>query len=225
VCRRPYRRHCRIAEACRCAKAWQATLGFDHGGFSLDAVYGHKDDAIAVSALSVAQAATAPQGSLSATISDNTAYTLAGSYAAGAWKICAGYEHMHFENPSNPIAAGVSGLGGYTLGVVNNNAFAHARVLQASWIGLRWRLSERWDVTGAWYHYDQNSYGATRCGNASAGTCSGTLDAYSLMTDYTLSARWDTYAGVMYSKVADGLASGYLNNSTVSPMLGLRFRF
>jgi len=206
-------------------KAWQGTIGFDLGTFSLDAVYGHKDDAIAASSLSVAQAATAPPGSLAATISDNTSYTLAASYAAGAWKAFGGYEHIRFENPSHPLAAGIAGLGGYTLGIVNNTAFAHARVLQASWLGLRWRLSDRWDVTGAWYHYDQNSFGATRCSDARAGSCSGTLDAYSMMTDYKLNARWDTYAGVMYSKVADGLASGYLNESTVSPMVGLRFRF
>src|SRR5262249_6980123 len=154
---------------------WQGTVGFDYAGFTFDAVYGHKDDAIAAASLSAAQAATASRDSLAATISDNTSYTFAGSYTFGAWKAFAGYEHMHFENPSPPLRAGIHGRGGYELSFVNNSGFPHARILKASWGGLRWRVSEAWDVTGAVYHYDQDSFGATRCSNASASTCSGTL--------------------------------------------------
>jgi predicted porin len=45
------------------------------------------------------------------------------------------------------------------------------------------------------------------------------------MADYRLSKRFDVYGGVMYSKVAGGQASGYLHDSNISPMIGIRFRF
>ncbi len=45
------------------------------------------------------------------------------------------------------------------------------------------------------------------------------------MTDYRWTKRFDTYAGVMFSKVDDGLASGFLNTSTADPMVGFRFSF
>jgi len=63
-----------------------------------------------------------------------------------------------------------------------------------------------------------NSYGKVRCSNTSARTCSGTLEAYSVALDYRFAKRFDAYAGVMFSRVADGLASGFLNTSTADPM-------
>jgi predicted porin len=206
-------------------EAWQGDVGFDFAGLSIDGIYGHKKDAIAASSLNAAQAATAPHESLAATISDATSYTLAGSYAIGPVKISAGYEHIKYENPSLPLEAGFSGLGGYLISFVNNTAFPHPKVLQASWGGLRYRITPDFDVTGALYHYDQNSYGAVRCTNTSAATCSGTLDAYSFTADYRMTRRFDLYGGVMYSKVGDGLASGFLNSSTVNTMVGFRFAF
>jgi len=114
-------------------KAWQGNVGFEYAGFSVDGIYGHKNDALSASSLSVAQATTAPHDSLASTISDNTSYTLAGSYKAGPWKLCFGYEHMKYENPSNPLEAGFSGLGGYLISFTNNTAFPKPKVLQASW--------------------------------------------------------------------------------------------
>ena len=205
--------------------AWQATLGIDAAGFSADALIGHKNDAIAARSLSAAQLATAPRDSLAATVSDNTSYTLAASYSAGPWKAFLGYEHMRYENPSRPLAAGIHALGGYELSFVNNTAFPHRRVLQASWGGVRYALTRQLDVTGAFYHYAQNSFGEIRCSDPRADTCSGTLDAYSLMADYRFTPRFDVYAGAMFSRVADGLASGYLHTSTLNTMAGFRFKF
>jgi predicted porin len=206
-------------------EAWQGNVGLDYAGFSVDAIFGHKNDAIAASSLTVAQAATAPANSLAATISDNTSYTLAASYAAGPLKAFVGYERMKFENPSSPLTAGTSGLGGYLLGIVNNSAFPHPRILEASWGGVRYLVAPDFDITGAFYHYDQNSYGAVHCSTTAAATCSGTLDAYSAMADYRMTRRLDIYGGVMFSKVADGLASGFLHTSNASPMAGFRYRF
>jgi predicted porin len=51
------------------------------------------------------------------------------------------------------------------------------------------------------------------------------LDAVSLVADYRFAKRFDVYAGAMFSKVANGLANGFLNTSTVDPIIGLRFTF
>jgi len=212
-------------------EAWQANVGFDYAGFSVDGTYAKKKDAIAAASLSAAQLAPPapaippPQNSLAATISDNEAWNISGSYSWENWKFFAGYEHINYKNPSLPITAPFSGLGGYYFSIVNNAAFPHTKTLEPSWLGARWKLSPQWDLTGAWYHYDQNSYKGNGCSDTSAGSCSGSENVYSLMTDYHWTKRFDTYAGIAWSKVSDGLASGFLHTSTYDPMIGARFQF
>src|SRR5580692_8056880 len=65
--------------------------------------------------------------------------------------------------------------------------------------------------------------GTVSCSNTSLATCSGQLDAFSLVVDYRFAKRFDAYAGAMYSKVANGLASGFLHSNTVDPTVGMRF--
>ena len=45
------------------------------------------------------------------------------------------------------------------------------------------------------------------------------------MADYHWTKRFDTYLGVNYSLVQDGLASGFLFKNEFSPALGVRFNF
>ncbi len=212
-------------------EAWQGDVGFDYQGFGVDGIYGHKKDAIALGSLSAAQLAGSstvaplPHDSLAATVSDNTSWTILGSYGAGPWKLTAGFEHIKFENPSLPLTAGFSGLGGYLVSVVNNAAFPRVKKENVEWIGLKYLITPDLDITGAVYNYDQDSYALVSCSTAASGQCSGKLWAYSARLDYRLTKRFDVYAGAMYSKVSDGLASGYLKTNTVDPMVGLRFQF
>jgi predicted porin len=68
--------------------------------------------------------------------------------------------------------------------------------------------------------------GPARCSTAASATCTGRLDAYSvMMVDYRITKRVDVYAGAMFSRVADGLAAGYLHTSTLDRTVGMRFRF
>jgi hypothetical protein len=55
--------------------------------------------------------------------------------------------------------------------------------------------------------------------------CSGTLDAVSGFVDYHFTKRFDVYAGIMYSVVGGGLASGYFNVNNWAPTAGARFTF
>jgi len=51
------------------------------------------------------------------------------------------------------------------------------------------------------------------------------LDAVSVLADYRFTRRFDVYAGIMFSHVANGLSNGFLNTSTIDPTVGLRFQF
>jgi len=207
-------------------EAWQGDVGFDYAGFSVDGVWAKKKDAIGAGSLSAAQLASGlPQNSLAATISDNESWTLAGSYANGPWKLSGGYEHIKYENPSLKILSPFSGLGGYYFSVINNAAFPNPKILKVSFVGVKYLITKDFDITGAWYHYDQNAFGAVKCSTNAAGNCSGNEDVYSVRFDYRFNKRFDVYAGAAYSKVQDGLANGFLNTSTWDPMIGLRFNF
>jgi predicted porin len=214
-------------------EAWQGDVGFDWEGFSVDGIYGKKKDAISLGSLSAAQVLTLPANSLAATISDNESKTIAASWTSGPFKVSGGYEEITFSNPSLPVAPGFAGLGGYWVSVTNNAAFPHDKELDVSWIGLKYNLTKDFDVTGAWYHYDQNTYGTAPCVSAATGNpattkpanCSGEENVYSVRFDYRFNKRFDVYAGAAFSKVEDGLANGFLHTSTVDPTIGFRFNF
>lgn len=203
-----------------------ADLGLgNYGKVSLDAFYTQKQGAVSFASLSATQVLTAPTGSLAATISDNTAYTLMAKYTLNPVNLYAGYEHIRYENPSSPLRAGTTGLGGYLLSVVNNNAYTINKTLDISWLGAKVAITPKLDLTGAYYHYSQNSFKGNGCQDDSAASCGGSLNATSLSANYKVSKRLDFYGGAMYSKVKNGLASGYLNTSSVDPMVGMRYNF
>ena len=207
-------------------ESWSVGAGFDYAGFSVDAAWGKKKDAIAAASLSAAQLATGvPHDSLAATISDNEAWQLLASYANGPWKASGGYERIDYSNPDLPVAAGFPGLGGYWISITNNAAFPHDKILKITWLGLKYNFTKDFDVTGAWYGYDQNAFGATKCSDNRAGNCSGNEDVWSLRLDYRFTKRFDVYAGAAWSKVQDGLAAGFLHTSTTTVMTGFRFNF
>ncbi len=199
-------------------------IGADYAGLSVDAIYGKVRGAIAAASLTAAQNAAAPN-TLAATISDNTAYGLMASYTVKPLKFYAGYEHMKYANPKDPLPVGTVTIGGYVLSVVNNTAYTINRELEYSWAGVRYSFSERLDLSAAYYHFKQNSYNAKHCSNDSAGSCSGLFHDASFVADYRWTRRFDTYAGVNYSNASDGLASGFLYNVNWAPMVGVRFNF
>ena len=199
-------------------------VGAEFHGLSLDASYDKVQDAVSASSLTAAQAAAAPD-TLAATVSDNKTWSANAKYVRGPAKFYAGYENIEYENPSRAIAPGTTTVGGYLFSVVNNTNYTHHKVLQISWVGLRYSLSKSLDVTGAYYRYDQNSYKGNGCSNASASSCSGQMNAASIVLDERLTKRFDIYGGVNYSADANGLASGFLNRSVIAPMAGARFNF
>jgi predicted porin len=214
--------------------AFQADVGGEYAGASVDAYYSKVDGAIAATSLTAAQVAKLPvlgysvSNSLAATISDNTTYALMALYKIDPLKFFAGYEHIKYANPTTPLSAGFNDIGGYNLAFVTNNAYNNSKTVQVYWTGARYTVIPHLDLTAAYYGYHQNAYGtgkAAGCTTAANSTCSGSFEAFSFDADYYFSRHFDAYLGAMYSGVHDGVASGYTFTTNINPTVGVRYKF
>ncbi len=215
--------------------AYQFTLGGEFAGLSVDAYYAKVKDAIAAGALSAAQVADlpalgfSPSNSLAGTVTDNTTWSLQGLYALGPVKLFAAYENIKFQNPQTPLPVGFDDIGGYKLAVVNNTSLPHEKILQVYWGGVKYAALANLDLTAAYYGYHQSSFatGANAgCTTTKSGQCSGNLQAISFDAVLKMSKHFDSFAGLMWSAVQDGLANGYIySKNNINPTIGVRFRF
>jgi len=101
-------------------------------------------------------------------------------------------------------------------------------MVNLAWTGVRYTPVKNFDLVGAAYYYRQNSYGTgatAGCHTSVAATCSGYFEAYSINADYSLTPRFMTYLGAMYSAVYNGVASGDTQRNNINPTIGLRFTF
>jgi len=214
--------------------AVQADIGGSFAGASVDAYYSKVNSSITASSLTAAQVAALPalgysvSNSLAGTVSDNTAYALMGLYKLDPFKFFAGYEHIKYANPTTPLSAGFTDIGGYILAFVNNNAYRNAKTVQAYWTGVRYTIIPKLELTVAYYGVHQDAYGTgtqAGCSTSAHSVCSGTLEAFSFDADYRFNVHFDAYAGAMYSGVHDGMASGYIYTTNINPTVGVRFKF
>jgi predicted porin len=214
--------------------AFQADVGGRFAGASIDAYYSKINSAIVATNLTAAQVAQLPalgyssSNSLAATISDNTTYALMGLYEFDPLKFFAGYMHIKYANPSNPLSAGFNDIGDYVLAFVTNNAYNNSKTVQVYWTGVRYSVLPELDLVGAYYGYHQNAYGTgsqAGCATSAHSTCSGSFEAFSFDADYRLNKHFDAYLGAMYSGVHDGVASGYLYSTNINPTIGVRYKF
>jgi predicted porin len=244
--------------------AFEGDIGFDYQGFSMDFVGGKIYDAASVgttlttaqvNALTSNQAGLATVGGVaggtpvagpgyaipcslgcaSAVISDNTVFQVAGKYTIGQWKLYAGYEHIQFANPNNPLQPGAFAEGGYNFAFVNNNNYLTNRNQHVFWAGVKYAVTPTFDVAASYYGIRQEFYTvgagpaagtfsnvpggpaanptqASACatlGTASPG-CRGALDMFALAVDWRFARHVDFYAGVAYSQKTGGLASGFV---------------
>jgi predicted porin len=186
--------------------ALEGQLGGDfrlgHGTLSLDAIYNHNIDAVA---LSLAGAPTNAQGvptgtmlpqTLTATLSDNTSVMALAKYTFDKIKLYAGYEWIQFAPPSDPFTVNGSGFidiagdpvcfgcntatGGSN---INSTAYSGSagfkdRVLQVVWAGVRYSVTESVDIVGAYYHYDQNNFAASVANRTACATLATSKNSF-----------------------------------------------
>jgi predicted porin len=223
--------------------AAQVGVGGDFGPLSVDAIFSAAQDAVSLSTYS---ADPLPKGvsqdDLKATLANIDGVVLGAKYRSGPIQAFAGYEYARFSDPSNSYPHGFGTIGGFTVlpGAVNATAYVNNKILQVFWIGAKYNIGDNIDLVGAWYHGWQNDYAAsgTNCGpnvkpavpgaspqGAANPACAGTIDALSALIDYRPIRRLDLYAGVMYSIVAGGIASGYIHSANIAPTIGARLTF
>jgi predicted porin len=214
--------------------AFQADIGGNFAGASVDALYSKVNSAITTTSLTAAQVAQLPalgysvSNSLAATISDNTAYALMALYKIDPFKFFAGYEYIKYANPTAPLSAGFNDIGDYVLAFVSNTAYNKSKTLQVYWTGARYTVIPHLDLTVAYYGYHQDAYGTgiqAGCSTSKYGVCSGSLEAFSFDADYRFNVHLDAYLGAMYSGVHDGVANGYIYTTNINPTVGARYKF
>jgi predicted porin len=214
--------------------AVQADIGGQYAGLSVDVYYSKLNSAITAASLTAAQVAQLPalgysvSSALAGTISDDTTYSLMALYNFDPLKFFAGYMHIKYVNPADPLSAGFTNLGGYVLAFVTNNAYNKSKTNQVYWTGVRYTVSPGLDLTAAYYGYQQNAYGTGKqagCSTSAHSTCSGSLEAFSFDADYRFNKHFDAYLGAMYSGVHDGVASGYIHATNINPTVGVRYKF
>jgi len=208
------------------------------GTLALDAIGSYVQNAVSIGLAGNTLPAVLPQV-LTATLSDDTSVMLVGKYSNGPVKLFAGYEFIRYAPPSSPYAANTgfndisgdfvcAGCAAINNTNINNTAYsAGDKLFNVFWTGVKYAVTDHLDVIGAYYHYDQPTYGASAncAATPKPATCHGTLDAVSFAVDWQFAKKFDAYAGIMFSQVNGGLANGYLNRSTIDPTVGLRFRF
>jgi predicted porin len=223
--------------------SYQFQLGGDiknlaGGTLSLDAIGSYVQNAVAITLAGNTLPAVLPQV-LTATLSDNSSVMLLARYSNGPVKLFAGYEFIRYAPPSNPYAPGAgfndisgdfvcAGCTAFNNTNISSTAFnAGDKLFHVFWTGVKYAVTDNVDLMGAYYHYDQPTFGApANCAAAvTPANCHGTFDAVSLVADWQFAKKFDAYAGIMFSQVNRGLANGYLNRSTIDPTVGLRFRF
>jgi predicted porin len=249
------------AATCTPESAHNTALGFDLGAelgkFSADVVYQQVNQAISVinpllgpQSLTQPYQATVnsintnqitganlidPSNTEYGIVTDNTALMVAAKYAWQSFRFYGGYEHIRYDNPSDPLGIGASAQGGYLLSGVEDNNLDSPKIVQVWWTGVKYAYDASTDITLSYYHEEQNDFRLPpACTPASfRASCAGTLNEVSLYVDHHFTRRFDVYAGIAYSNVSGGLAIAiphgpgvpYFYDNNVAPTIGGRFTF
>lgn len=201
----------------------QGNLGLIYQGFSIDGTVSKVRGMVSASPLAPNPANIGLTG-LAATISDNLEWMITARYKWDRYEVLGGYENIDFANPSNPVPVGFANNYGFTFSTVSNTAFPNDKILQMMWIGGKWQATDHLTLIASYYHEMQNAFGVTPgiagCNSTISSMCSGTLDAVSFVADYVVRKHFDVYAGIEYSQMTNGLASGAVQTSVLSPVTG-----
>jgi predicted porin len=169
-------------------------------------------------------------------VTDNNAIMAAARYTLGPVRLFLGYEYVLQHNPKNPLGVGALAQGAYFLSGVEDNNLDSPKHVNIWWMGAKYAINSKTDVTFAWYHQAQNDFRLPSTCSVAAGfraSCAGDLNEESLYLDHHFTKRFDGFVGIAYSYVSGGLAIAiphgpgvpYINNSNAAPTIGGRFAF
>ena len=219
-----------MTPAARPTPLFQGSIGVEYLGASVDAYVAQRAgcdgrrcaQSPRRSPVTAGTGLLASSNSLAGTISDNTAYAFRPCTTSATPKIYAGYEHIQFANPTTPLAAGFDDIGGYKLAFVNKSRHSRTtRSCRSIWVGVKYTVLSKLDLTAAYYGYKQNSYGIgaeCRLRHQQSGTCSGTESAVVLLCRLSLHQALRHVRRRHVHRRADGLANGYdLQTTDIDP--------
>jgi predicted porin len=205
------------------------------GAQSLTAAYQNTTDSINTNPISGTNLISTSD-TLYGIVTDNNAFLAAAKYTGNQFKVYGGFEYIWQNNPHNPLGVGASDQGGYFLSGVEDKNLDTEKILRIWWMGVKYAVDRKTDVTFAWYEQLQNDFRSPQACNSTAGfraSCAGALNEGSLYTDHHFTRRFDGFAGLAYSFVYGGAAIAiphgpgvpYLHNSNFAPAIGGRFSF
>ena len=212
---------------------YQLQLGTDIGNLSFDAIGMYAKNAAVFSTFGgTVPAGLDPNSVVRGTLSDTGGAALLARYNWKPFRFFLGYIYSRTTNPSDDFSEGfptpASGIivpGGF----VNSNNFAIPRNLNTVWTGVRYAVRPNIDLSTGVYWEHQNDFNPAPCTGSGTATsnsrCSGDRWSYSVMIDYRPVSRLSLYAGIMYSKVSGGQASGFMHDWNIDPTVGVRIRF
>ena len=172
--------------------------------------------------------------------------TVADVTAGSKLTVFAGFEDIRYYNSSqgrDMEYVGQTVGGGYLLGYLpairgvskasSLYYYASTRELQLEWTGARYELPSGWSFSAAYYHLAQNAFSSASVlskpqigsPNQQPGYNAGDYNDGSFVVDYRFNKYLDVYAGVNYSSIDGGLASGFLANNNTSVVSGARLKF
>jgi predicted porin len=224
-------------------QAFEASGGGDFqvgpGIFSFDAIGGYMKDAVNLGLGNDPALGHAPpsgiNNALSATISNNTNVMLLAKYTVDKLKLYAGYEWVHYA-PSDDFASfrtDFTVLDNANTGFNPVTVFANQQdqIFHVFWAGAKYSITASLDIIGAYYEYLQSnaanavSAGCFTKGLTTSSSCSGTMNAASVVLDWRFAPKWDTYIGTFWSETSGGLNAGFLARDNIATTGGVRFRF
>ena len=153
-------------------RAYQFDIGGNYAGFSVDAVYAHDKDAIALSAYGGPLPTAIGPNDLKATLADVNAFALFGKYTWGQLTLYGAYLSERFTNPSDTsFPDGIPDVaGGYAVapnsvysGSINTTAYTIPKVGQVAWGGAKYAVRSDLDILAAYYEAWQNNYSGSTC--------------------------------------------------------------
>jgi predicted porin len=172
-------------------EAYQADIGGDWNGFSVDAVYAYAQDAVKLSTFPPSGLPNPVYPSttlLKATLADVNAGVIAAKYKWDKWTFYGGYEYARLSTPSNlagifgPHAAtlvappasadGATSGAFYTLNgyqaIIAPNAYVKPDVQQVVWLGAKYAILSNLDAVAGYYYEWQNDFTAFSAVNVPA---------------------------------------------------------
>jgi len=192
--------------------AYAVSAGYEANGLGIQAAYQQFKDAQAGSAL-----ATAGDSGVKVTLEDTRAYMIAAKYAVTAdINVKAGFEQYQTQAPSDPsLASSITSYYGLAVGKVS--VASSTQAVNVIFAGGDYNIMPQLNVAVGAYDIKYDT-------PVNATPANGDIWAASVLVDYHLSKRTDTYAGYMYDKYTGPKFVGY-NDSNYIAAIGIRHKF